>query len=84
MRVSTTVPVYKEIVDFIASGVTPEDILRFHPSEEAQERVRALIAKEKTTGLTPEERVELDHYLYLEHIMRLAKARAREYLQTHS
>jgi hypothetical protein len=28
-------------------------------------------------GLTPEESSELDHYLQLEHLMRLAKARAR-------
>ena len=31
-------------------------------------------------GLTAEEKSELDHYFQLEHIMRLAKARAQQYL----
>jgi hypothetical protein len=39
-----------------------------------------LIEQEKIKGLTPEEKTELDHYLELEHIMRLAKARARQRL----
>lgn len=36
--------------------------------------------REKTTGLTPEERRELDHYEDLELLMNLAKARARQLL----
>jgi hypothetical protein len=35
-------------------------------------------AKEKTSGLLPEEKRELDEYMQLEHLMRLAKARARQ------
>ena len=36
-----------------------------------------MIRKEKEAGLLPEEAGELDDYLKLEHLMRLAKARAR-------
>jgi hypothetical protein len=36
---------------------------------------------EKTTGLSADETKELEHYLELEHIMRLAKAKARELAQ---
>ena len=43
-------------------------------------RVADLIAREKESGLTPDETSELDHYMQLEHIMRLAKARARKHL----
>jgi hypothetical protein len=39
-----------------------------------------LMHREKTTGLSAEETAELEHYLQLEHIMRLAKARTRAYL----
>ena len=35
---------------------------------------------EKTTGLLAAETAELKHYLQLEHVMRLAKARARTHL----
>ena len=71
---------YEEIIDFIAAGASPRDVVMFQPSEAAKERVADLIHREKTTGLSPEETAELDHYLQLEHVMRLAKARARAYL----
>lgn len=71
---------YEEIIDFIAAGTSPRDVVAFQPSEAAKTRVADLIHREKTTGLSPEETAELDHYLQLEHVMRLAKARARAYL----
>lgn len=71
---------YEEIIDFIASGTTPSTIIAFQPSEAARERVADLIHREKTAGLTEEETAELNHYMQLEHLMRLAKARARRHL----
>jgi len=71
---------YEEVVDFIARGGTPGTVVAFRPSEEARIRVTDLVSREKNTSLTAEERSELDHYLQLEHIMRLAKARAQQYL----
>ena len=73
------IPAYEEIVDFIAAGTTPRTVAHFEPSPETKERVANLIHREKTTGLAPDEASELDHYLELEHLMRLAKARARSY-----
>jgi hypothetical protein len=72
--------VYEEIIEFIAAGTTPSGIVAFQPSEEAKARVADLIHREKPTGLSPEETAELNHYLQLEHLMRLAKARARTHL----
>ena len=69
-----------EIVDFIASGTTPDQVASFRPSEESKVEVAKLIDKEKTTGLSAEETANLNTYLQLEHIMRLAKARAHQYL----
>jgi hypothetical protein len=71
---------YEEIIDFIAAGTTPSGIVAFQPSLPPKARVADLIHREKTTGLSPEETAELNHYLQLEHLMRLAKARARIYL----
>ena len=70
---------YEEIVDFIAAGTTPQTVAHFEPSQETKDRVSELIHREKTTGLTPEETSELDYYFRVEHLMRLAKARARSY-----
>lgn len=71
---------YEEIVDFIAAGTKPSEVIAFQPSEAVKARVADLIQREKTTGLSSEETNELSHYMQLEHIMRLAKARARLYL----
>ena len=71
---------YEEVIDFIAAGTSPKSVIDFQPSEEVKERVADLIYREKTTGLSLEEKAELDHYLQLEHLMRLAKARARQYV----
>jgi hypothetical protein len=76
----STVKAYEEVVDFIAAGTTPQNVIAFRPSEESQERVADLLAREKNGELTPSERSELDHYLQIEHLMRLAKARARDFL----
>jgi hypothetical protein len=68
---------YDEFVNFIAAGPSSELVATFQPSEATREHVADLVAREKTTGLSAEEMSELDHYLHVEHLMRLAKARAR-------
>jgi hypothetical protein len=71
---------YEEIIDFIAAGVYPEDVMAFRPSAEAKARIADSIHRDKTSGLSAEETAALHHYLQLEHLMRLAKARARLHL----
>lgn len=71
---------YEEFVNFIAAGPTSERVAEFQPSEETRERAWELLAREKTTGLSGAEASELGYYFQLEHIMRLAKARARSRL----
>ena len=71
---------YEEVIDFIAAGSNPRAVIDFHPSETAKARVTKLITQEKTVGLSEDEKSELDDYLRLEHIMRLAKARAKQHL----
>src|SRR5437870_5577725 len=73
---------YEEVIDFIAAGVSPRDVAEYRPCEEAMARVRDLVAREKSTGLSAKESSELQSYLQLEHIMRLAKARARKHLDS--
>ncbi|MEA5553462.1 hypothetical protein VB713_21215 [Anabaena cylindrica UHCC 0172] len=77
-----TIKVYDEIVDFIAAGTTPQSVINFHLSETAQNRLEDLIDGAKNNQLTKEEKRELDHFLTLEHIIRLAKAKAHKYINT--
>jgi len=74
---SVASPAYLEIIDFIAAGSTPAEVAQFGPSLEAQRRVLELIEREKADGLAPFEKAELDHYMELEHILRMAKAKAK-------
>lgn len=71
--------VYEEMVEFIAP-LGPEAVLHFEPSMEARRRVEDLLHRQREGQLSPDEREELEHYMILEHLFRLAKARAREIL----
>jgi hypothetical protein len=71
---------YQEVIEFIASGTTPSNVIAFRPSQASKERVGILIEKKENSGLSEDENSELEHYMQLEHLMRLAKARARHHL----
>ena len=66
-----------ELLDFLVRQIPGTALADFQASDQARQRVWALIAKEKETGLLPEEKLELDDYLKLEHLLVLAKAKAR-------
>ena len=55
-------------------------VVRFRPSPEFQRRAAELIDREKETGLSAEAKAELDHFMDLEHIIRMAKAKAGQIL----
>lgn len=69
-----------EILDFLASTPTPEQIVAYQPSKPAQGRLRALLNKKYTGALTPEEQAEFDEYSRVNHFMSLLKTRARHKL----
>ncbi len=68
---------YDEVVDLFARGGGAAAVLAFRPSEEAQARVRDLIARGKEGSLSEAEQAELERFADLEHLMQLVKARAR-------
>jgi hypothetical protein len=76
----STVKAYEEVVDFIAAGTDPGKIIAFRPSDDSRKRVAELLERERSGEIESDEKSELDHYLQLEHLMRLAKARARDHL----
>ena len=68
---------HSEIIEFLASGPTPQDIVAFQPSEEVTARVTKLLEKNKDGTLTTAEEAELDQYETLDYLMTLVKAKAR-------
>jgi hypothetical protein len=71
----TTTRAHDDIVNFLASA---PNVLEFHPSDEAKARFWELVERSKSGAITPGEKDELEQYNQLEHLMRLAKARARQ------
>jgi len=67
---------YEEIIDFLASAPTPERILKHKASSRVQSRVADLVQGRENSTLDSEEKDELGTFLQLEHIMRVAKAKA--------
>lgn len=65
-----------EVMDILASRPTAEEILALKPSSDLQIRITNLLAKAKEHPLSRREETELDRYLMLEHLVRLAKAKA--------
>ena len=70
-------PIHQEIIDFLTSGPTPEQIIDFKISESAQKRLEDLLDKNREAELTREERAEMDQYLQFSHAMILLKASSR-------
>ena len=64
----------------LRSGTTPQAVVDFQPSPSAQQRALELLDLAKQDRLTPEQESELEHFTELEHILRMAKARARQIL----
>lgn len=73
--------VFDEIVDFIVVQ-SPEKVLAFKASATTKKRVYDLIEKQKNNSLTEKEQSELEYFNVLEHIMRLAKAKAYKLLHS--
>lgn len=71
---------HSEIIEFLASGPKPQEIVAFQASESATSRVNELLDKNREDTLTAAERAELDQYETLDYLMTLVKARARLYL----
>ncbi len=78
----THLPAYEEFVEFITSVPSVEQVSQLHLSEATEARINSLLKANREQMITPEEITELDEYLRLERIMRKAKIRAIEKLNT--
>ncbi len=69
------ISVYDEVAAFMAD-MNPAKVIAFKPSVANQQRLDLLLDKQKSDGLTVDEKSELEHYLVLNRIIGFAKARA--------
>lgn len=69
-----------EVLDFLLSKPSPEDVISLRPSDATQERLRYLLDGNRNDALTDAEKGELERYLQVEHFVRRLKIRAQEVL----
>ena len=65
-----------EVLEFLANLPSSEEILALQPSEELQQQIASLLEKNRTFGLTAQEERAWQQYEYVEHLVRMAKAKA--------
>ena len=67
---------FSEVLEFLANLPTPEEILAMRPSKSLQTQIDRLSDGYQAQTLTPQEQQLWQQYEYLEHIIRMAKAKA--------
>ena len=70
-----------QVLEKLAELPTPQEVLALRPSIELQTRIGELLARNRDTGLNATEEAEWQRYETVEHLVRIAKARARSRLQ---
>lgn len=69
-----------EILDFLVSQPTPQQIIDLKASPDAQARLRYLLDGNRKESLTDTERAELDSFVQLDNLVSMLKIRARNKL----
>jgi len=64
------------VLETLAALPDPAEVLALRPAPQLEQRLEALLEKNRTKGWSPSDQREWDQYEYVEHLMRLAKISA--------
>ncbi|MBL8794927.1 MAG: hypothetical protein JNM56_13545 [Planctomycetia bacterium] len=64
------------VLETLAALPAPEEVLALRPAPQVQSRIDELLEKQKFGGLSSDEQREWAQFQFVEHLVRLAKARA--------
>lgn len=67
---------FAEVLEFLANLPTPAEVLALRPSSSLQAQIDQLAEKHKAEALTGQDALLWKQYEYLEHVVRMAKAKA--------
>lgn len=76
-------PHWREVIEFLAGGLRPEEIIEFRPSEATVQRSRELLSKNRESQITEAEEAELDAMEQVNNLMMLLKSEARRTVAAH-
>jgi len=65
-----------DVLETLARLPPPQEILALRPSPSLQERISTLVDKQCKGGLSADEDRDWQNYQYIEHLVRIAKAKA--------
>jgi hypothetical protein len=71
----TPVSAFDELAQFLAN-LSPNKVLLFSTSGASRDRVNYLLAKNAEQGLSVDEQREMEQYMFIEHVVQLAKSKA--------
>jgi hypothetical protein len=66
----------RDVLEALARLPSAEEVMALRASPALQSRIEELLHKNRTAGLDDKERREWEQYEYVEHLVRMAKARA--------
>jgi hypothetical protein len=70
-----------QVLEKLAELPTPEEVLALRPSPQLEARLSDLLGKNREGSLTVDEQAEWERYEWVEHLVRVAKARAQAILK---
>lgn len=75
-----SLPFYEQVLDFLAASPSAQEIINFRPAPKAQQRFSELLELNRQGALTLAENEELDHYIRIDQMVSLLKAKAYRHL----
>jgi hypothetical protein len=76
VEITLTIPDLAEVLETLSLLATPQEILALRPSAALQEKIEHLLKKNQNGDLSADEQRNWTRYQYVEHLVRMAKARA--------
>lgn len=77
MALAAIESLFDEILEFLASTPTPEQIIAYRPPEDLQQRLSSLLEKNRLGRLSGSEADELDEFLRMNRFMSRLKLKAK-------
>lgn len=71
-----SLPFYEQVLDFLAQSPSAQEMVDYRPTPAAQRRFSELLEQNRERVLSPQEIEELDHYILVERMISLLKAKA--------
>lgn len=75
-----SLPFYEQVLEFLAASPSAQEIINFRPAPKAQQRFSELLELNRQRALTLAENEELEHYIRIDQMVSLLKAKAYRHL----